>query len=393
MPTEGLSFMRVFGLGCAGRISREAILDMLRFGDEIERITIADADARAAEEVVQWLADDRVDALTVDVNDMSASAKAMRGYDLVVDGTPISMNDQSSAVICQAGLSGINLNGMSREWDLDERFRAVGKILVPGFGMTPGITNIMAMHMARRLDRVESVRCSHGAFRPIAFSVAIAETTRVEYDPNLPSRVVFEEGEFLQVPPFARPMDIELPQPYGTLPQYIIPHPEPLTLSKSLADTGVRLVEARGTWPPKNMRLIRAMHEWGILTNPTVRLRDVEIGVLDTIFAHCLSSEEGTTTELYGYALHVEVIGTKDGQRQRHVMTHTHPASDGSVPEWAGLRAYTRNVGIPLAIGALMILRGQAHGVGAVAPELAFEPEAIFDELAKRDMHVQHQVT
>jgi hypothetical protein len=40
-----------------------------------------------------------------------------------------------------------------------------------------------------------------------------------------------------------------------------------------------------------------------------------------------------------------------------------------------------------------MILRGQARGIGTVAPELAFEPETVFDELAKRDMQVHHQVT
>lgn len=385
--------MKIFGLGCAGRISRESILDMLRFGPEIEKVTIADVNAHAACEVAQWLDDGRVEATTIDINDTDSAAKAMEGYDLVVDGTPISMNDQSSAVICKAGVSGINLNGMSSEWDLDDDFKAIGKTLVPGFGMTPGITNMMAMHQANMLDTVESVRCSHGAFRPIAFSAAIAETTRVEYDPNLPSRVVFEDGEFKQVPPFSRPMDIALPQPFGTLPEYIIPHPEPLTLSKTLADKGVRLVEARGTWPPKNMRLIRAMFEWGILANPTVNVDGADVGVLDAIFAHCLGSDEGTTTELYGYALHVEVIGTKDGQPQRHVMTHTHPTSDGSVGDWAGLRAYTKNVGVPMGIGALMMLRGQVNGAGAVAPELAFDTQEVFDEMAKREMMVHHVVS
>jgi len=385
--------MKVFGLGCAGRISHESILDMLTFGPEITKVTIADYNEAAAKEVVAWLDDDRVDAVKVDVTDTDATAKLMEGYDIVVDGTQISLNDLSAAAICKAGLPGINLNGMSNEWDLDDQFKSLGKTMVPGFGMTPGITNMMAMHMANMLDTVESVRCSHGAFRPIAFSASIAETTRVEYDPDLPSRVVFEDGEFKQVKPFARPMDIALPEPYGTLPEYIIPHPEPLTLSKTLADKGVRLVEARGTWPAKNMRLISAMHEWGILRNPVVNVNGTDVGVLDAIFAHCLGSEEGTTTDLYGYALHVEVIGTKDGKRERHVMTHTHPASDGSVEDWAGLRAYTRNVGIPMGIGALMMLRGQANGTGTVAPELAFDTQAVFDEMEKREMLVQHVVT
>jgi saccharopine dehydrogenase-like NADP-dependent oxidoreductase len=248
------------------------------------------------------------------------------------------------------------------------------------------------MHLANQLHTVETVRCSHGAFRPIAFSQAIAETTRIEYDPTLPSRVVFEDGRFVQVPPFARPREIRLPEPYGTHTQYIIPHPEPLTLSRSLADKGVRLVEARGTWPPKNMRLLLALHEWGMLRNERVLVGGSEVGVLDAVFAHCLQAPEGRETELYGYALHVEVTGRRGGRPLAHVMTHTHPASDGSVADWAGLRAYTRNVGIPLAIGAMLIARGEARGEGTVPPERAFDPQAVFDELRRREILV-HQET
>ena len=281
---------------------------------------------------------------------------------------------------------------MSHEWDLDAAFQEAGVAYVPGVGMTPGVTNLMAMHAANQLDTVEAVRCSHGAFRPIAFSAAIAETTRIEYDPGLPGRVVFEDGELKQVPPFARPREIPLPEPFGTHPQYIIPHPEPLTLSKSLARKGVRLVEARGTWPPANMRLIKSLHEWGMLRNDPVNVGGVTVGILDAVFAHCLQHPEGQRTDLYGYALHVEVVGTKDGQPRRHVLTHTHPPSDGSVPEWAGLRAYTRNVGIPMAIGAQLLAEGHVRQTGAVAPEIAFDPETVFARLRERGMIVHEEM-
>lgn len=384
--------MDVLCIGGAGRICREAVLDLTQFSD-FKRITIADRDADALDSVARWLDDPRVDIALVDVNDRAATVDLIRKYPLVMDGLPISQNDQSAACMAEAGVHGINLNGMSREWELDGDFRQADRICIPGFGMTPGVTNLMAMHAANQLDTVDTVRCSHGAFRPIAFSQAIAETTRVEYEPDLPSRVVFENGELKPVPPFARPRDVTLPQPYGTHTQYIIPHPEPLTLSKSLASKGVRLVEARGTWPPKNMRLLRALHEWGMLRNDTVQVGGGQVGVLDAIFAHCLQSPEGRETELYGYALHVEVTGKKDGRPVRHLLTHTHPASDGSVEDWAGLRAYTRCVGIPLAIGVQLIAVGKARGTGTVAPESAFGPSDVFAELTKRHIQVHHKVT
>ncbi len=101
---------------------------------------------------------------------------------------------------------------------------------------------------------------------------------------------------------------------------------------------------------------------------------------------------EGTETELYGYALHFEVIGSRNGQRRQHTLVHTHPPSDGTVPEWAGLRAYTRNVGIPLSIGAQLLAKGAVRVAGVLTPEEAFDPATVFAELERRDLHIHETV-
>lgn len=382
--------MMVLCLGAAGKISRESVYDVVQFSD-YEKITIADVNEEAGREVVAWLDDARVDFIKVDVYDREKTVDLMKKYDLVMDGTAISMNDHTTALIFESGVHGINLNGCSSEWDFDKQFKKIGKTFVPGVGMTPGVTNLMAKYAADRLDTVDTIRISHGAFRPIAFSPSIAETTRIEYDPDLDSRLVYEDGKLVQVPPFARPRDIELPQPFGSHPQYIIPHAETLTLSKSLADKGVRLIEVRGTWPPKNMRLIRELYDWGFLRNDKVKVAHGEVGVLDVISSYLIQSEEGRNTDLYGYALHVEVTGIKEKTSVQYILTHTHPKSDGSVEGWEKLRAYTRCVGIPMSIGAQMISKGLVNGTGVIAPELAFVPDEMFAELEKRGIIVHKQ--
>ena len=169
-------------------------------------------------------------------------------------------------------------------------------------------------------------------------------------------------------------------------------HAETMTLPKSLADKQVQLIEVRGTWPPKNMELIRTLYDWGIMRNDKIKVGGVQVGILDAIAAYLLQSEEGQTTDLYGYALHVEVEGTCEGRKYRHILTHTHPASDGSVKGWEKLRAYTRCVGIPMSIGAQMIAHGKFNGTGVVAPELAFEPSEVFAELAERGIKIHKKV-
>ena len=348
--------MKLFCLGGAGRIAREAVRDIVEFTDAglFERITVGDVNADAGESLVSELEterrDGRLDFKRIDVDRFDGAAEILGEYDVVMDGTGIALNDRATACISLAGCSGVNLNGFGEEYKYD------------------------------------------GAFRPIAFSPAIFETTSYEYDPDLPGRVVYEDGKFVQVPPFSRERVIELPEPYGALPQWIIPHAEARTVPEYLKEKGVRLVEVRGTWPPENMKLVRALYDWGFFRNDRFTFKEREMGIMDVLGAYLVQSSEGAVTGLYGYALHVEVTGTKGGHGRRYVLTHTHPRSDGSVEGWEGLRAYTRNVGIPLSVAAILIARGEARGEGVVIPERAFEPGKVFGELRKRGIVIHERV-
>jgi lysine 6-dehydrogenase len=383
--------MKILCLGGAGKICREAVMDLAQFSD-FRQMTIADVNESEAHRLADEIGQERVDAIFLDTSNTGSTVDRMRDYDIVMDGTTIALNGQSTACIAAAGCHGINLNGFGEEYRFDAAFRKNGKAHVPGFGMTPGVTDMMLRHAADQMDRVDTVRVSHGAFRPIAFSPAITETTTYEYDPGLPGRVVFENGEFIQVPPFSRQRDIPLPEPYGTHPQWIIPHAETRTAHAYLKDKGIRLIEVRGTWPPENMRLVKTLYDWGFLNNDPVRVNGQTIPVMQAIAAFLQQSPRGRATTLYGYALHVQVIGTRGGRWVEHVLTHTHPPSDGSVLGWEKLRAYTRNVGIPMAIGADLIAHGKVKSSGVIMPEFAFDPHDVFEQLALRKIDVHEKI-
>lgn len=385
--------MKVFCLGGAGRIAREAVLDLVEYSDVFEVITIGDFNSDLGKDLVKELNDPRVDFVEVDVTNIEDTTEKMKGYDIVMDGTTISLNKYSTESIAKAGCHGVNLNGFGDEDEFSDIFKEHNKTAVPGFGMTPGVTQMMVMQAANQLDTVESARVSHGSFRPFAFSPSILETTTYEYDPDLPGRVVFEDGEFIQQRPFARPRTIQLPEPYGETEQYIIPHTETWTLPKALSNKGIKLVETRGTWPKNNMQLMRGLYAFGILEDPEVVVNGEKIGLMKVIGQYLLDSKEGQETEVYGYSLHTEIIGMKDGVKKRHVLYHTHPLSDGSVEGWEGLRAYTRNVGIPLAIATELIAKGAVKDTGILIPEFAFEPKVIFEQLEKRGINIHEEIT
>jgi lysine 6-dehydrogenase len=379
--------MKIFALGGAGKICRESALDIVQFGS-FDQLTIGDTNVDAAMETAEWLGHPDVDFAYINVKNKRESIELLSHYDLVIDGTTISLNTDSTECIAHAGCHGINLNGFGEEYQFSEIFKSNGKVMVPGFGMTPGTTNMMAVFACDQMEKVNSVRVSHGAYRPIAFSGSITETTMYEYDPNLPGRIVFENGKFIQVPPFARPREIKLPQPYGKSTQYIIPHSETFTLAEYLENKEVELIEVRGTWPLENMELIKSLYNYGFMNNTRISLNGFEFGIMEAIGEYLQKSDKGKTTDLFGYSLHIEVEGIKNGQLIRQTLTHTHPASDGSVPDWEGLRAYTRNVGIPMGIAAQLIERGKYKGEGALFPEFVFDPVIFFKELAKREIFI-----
>jgi saccharopine dehydrogenase-like NADP-dependent oxidoreductase len=141
------------------------------------------------------------------------------------------------------------------------------------------------------------------------------------------------------------------------------------------------------------MQLVRALYDYGILRNDKFIMNGTEAGIMDCISEYLYQSKEGSETELYGYALHIQVIGTKDGERVEHILTHTHPSSDGTVQGWEGLRAYTRNVAIPFAIAAELIAKGEVKKKGIVIPEDAFaDPVKIFNQLEKRGIFIHEEI-
>lgn len=380
--------MKIICVGGAGQICRESIKDLVEFSD-FNQITIADINETAARELRDEIGDKRVDFIKLDITETKRAVETIKKYDLVMSCMAIKFDEFFIDIVMEAGVSGLDVSGMgSKYFDYDEKAKEGGIVYVPGVGMTPGTTNVLARYAADQMDRVDEIYISHGAFRAIAHSAGLSSTTFLEYDQDLPGRIVYDNGELIQVPPFSLEKMIELPDPYGTLPEYIIPHPEGVTIPRYIKD--VKRIEVRGTWPEKNMRFIRALYEYGFLKNRKVKINGVDIGSRDFVAAYLNQVPEGKENDLWGYALHVEVVGSSNGKSVRHILTTTHPSKE--VKGWEGPRAYTRNVGIPLSIGAQLIAKDKVMTKGVVTPEGAFNPVDFINELARRGIKVHERI-
>ena len=60
--------------------------------------------------------------------------------------------------------------------------------------------------------------------------------------------------------------------------------------------------------------------------------------------------------------------------------------------KWGGQRAYSKNVGIPLSIGAQMLAQGKAKKKGVDGAETMLPPEEFVNELRKREFVINESL-
>ena len=97
------------------------------------------------------------------------------------------------------------------------------------------------------------------------------------------------------------------------------------------------------------------LYDYGVYESKPVEYEGRRIQPLEFINHYLLNSPEGDQTEVWGYSVQVEVMGMLDDRDVMVRFVTSHPPMD----KWGGRRAYAKNVGIPLSIGAQMLAEGK----------------------------------
>jgi saccharopine dehydrogenase-like NADP-dependent oxidoreductase len=206
-------------------------------------------------------------------------------------------------------------------------------------------------------------------------------------DPAEKDRAFFENGQMWPQPPLKESKLVEFEEPYGELPVYFVPHPETTRLSQLVP--GIQKVVTMGTWPPIEMELLKQLIDFGVFDKKEIIHQGSKINVLDIVGDLLHQLPRGTRTEMWGYALNVEVIGKRDDKNLKYVMKTSHP----EFKKWGGARAYAKNVAIPMSIGTQLMLAGKVKVSSGYHPAYEiFEPIEFFNELAKRGILVHETV-
>jgi saccharopine dehydrogenase-like NADP-dependent oxidoreductase len=249
---------RILVLGGSGEMGSVAVADLVARTDH--EIAIGDVRTDAAVALLRRLgAPERV--VGVDVDDPGSLRAAVADADVVLNATYMRHNVPVTDAAVAAGVHLVDLGSYYPE-TLEQLARGAaaeraGCRIVPGCGVAPGLSNILARLGADRLDTVESVRIYSYITHPLFTSPGIVVT---RLDASVGASLVYEHGRLVERPSFGDEELIVFPEPYGEQAVHLVPHPEAVTLPRYV---DVENVVFKVGYPAEENRRIQVLLELG----------------------------------------------------------------------------------------------------------------------------------
>lgn len=369
---ENQNTSRILVLGGAGEMGSVAVADLIERTEH--EVTIGDIRPDAALALLRRLgAPERV--VRVDVEDPAALAAALADADVVLNATYMRHN---VAVTDAAIAAGVHLVDLGSYWpatlqQLDRHRLAedVGCRIVPGCGVAPGLTNVLARLGADQLDSVDAIRIYSYITHPLWTSPGTVVT---RLDASTGMSVACQNGALVERRPFSGQERVAFPEPYGEQEVHIVPHPEPVTLPRYV---DVKNVVFKVGYPPEENRRIKVLLELGFDREEPFELEGVAIS--PRRFAAAYIGSRGISS--YDRSANVKRVCV-DGVRNGKPLTLIY---DFAVEE-AGRSASSNITGTVAGIAVDMVARGGPIGVHP--PEDAFDPRVFINALAQRGLTI-----
>lgn len=380
--------MRVLFLGAGAAMAKPA-LDYLRKSQKIEHLVLSDLKVESIPDIVLD-SGNLVERKAVDVSNREELLTAMSGIDMVINTTgPYYLLAETIVRACiDASCHYVDI---CDDWEptqallrlKDEAIRKDITILL-GAGISPGVSNLLAVSAAKALDRVDELY-TLWSFAPDEVGLAELETIAdsdkvsaavVHFVQQISGKIFTWENSQAQLEKPLTEIPIYFPEKKsGTA--YSVGHPEALTLPRVFP--GLRR---------SANAIVEVDRPTGLIIKALSKLVNLKLLSID-VAAKCFSwlakmdykhqakrARENATKpsgEAYFPTVFAVAKGTSNGQAT------TVAAATRSLP--AG--AMAEITGVPLAIFAELMLEGVIIQRGVITPEETGAETRFFDALAK----------
>ena len=331
---------------------------------------------------------EKLSAVVLDLNDQEASSKLMADFDAIVAALPKVAISLGIRAALTAGTPLVDL-GWSPETkiaDIKQQAKATGTLIVPGCGVEPGLTEIVARYLAEKLDRVDELHIKCGGIPeepapPLGYKIVFGGRQMPLRESD--ARIV-QDGTLVPVPRYSGAEQVFFPG-VGECEAWHEGFMPWLMDLKALK--GLKLgTQMTCRWPGYAAK-VTVLKEMGLLSQEPVDVDGVPVvpkKLLDALLYPHVKLEEG---ERDITLFRVEATGEQDGYPRRYKVEMV-----DRYDEVLGFTSMARTTAFTGAIVARMIARGDIKATGFLMPEqVVVGPlfDALLDELAAANVQLE----
>ncbi len=308
---------------------------------------------------------EKLTAVQLDLSDRPEAVELMTGFDAAVAALPRPANKLAIEAALQAGLSLVDLARPEDGWipELRREANEAAGLIILGCGVEPGLTEIMARHLANKLDRVDELHIKCGGIPeepapPLGYKIVFGGR-------RMPLRdwdgMIARDGQLESVPRYSGAEPVVFPG-VGECEAW---HEEfmPWLLDLPVFEKLHLGTQKTGRWPGYAAK-VTVLKEMGLLSQEPVMVRGVPVvpkELLDAVLYPHVRLEEG---ERDLTLFRIELLGQKEGRPCRYKAEMV-----DRYDEVSDFTSMARTTAFPGAIVARMIARGDLQATGALPPE------------------------
>ncbi len=364
--------IRILVLG-GGRVAGHAVHQLVAEQD-VSAVTVADRDQEAAIRLASELGE-KVSAAAIDADDHIGLVGAAKGHDVVANAID-PFRCREARVAHAAIEASVPYISLCDDYDsartllvLDNAAKVAGVTVLSGMGWTPGLSNVLVRKARERFDLLDEVNIAWGGSAAGPEGYDVIHRVLDGLTGFVPS---FQKGRQVHLRAGSGREAVLFPPPVGRLNCYHLRHPEALTLPRFLP--GLRAVSVKGGFSEQAITDVAVgLARLGLADTQVKRNVIARLARAVAPFARRLRSSAAPCS-----AVRVDVGGWESGTYRQ--------VSYGVAAPMQQLTA------LPLAVGTLMLGRGEVRVPGVVAAEACIDPGPFLAELERRGMMV-HDMT
>jgi len=349
--------MKIVVLG-SGLVGAPTALDLA--ADPRFEVTVADRDAEAFGRLGRAK---NVATVQVNLADSRTVAKLVRGYDLVLSAVPGFMGYQTLKAVISAGKNVVDIAFFPEDpFTLQAQADAAGVTAVIDCGVAPGMSNLLAGHVASLLDETHSVLIYVGGLPeirewPFEYKAVFSPADVLE-EYVRPARYI-QNGELVVKPALSEPERLEFPG-VGTLEAFNTDGLRTLARTMSAPDMKEKTLRY-----PGHIEKMAMLRETGFFSSEEIEVGGVRVKPLDVTSRLLFPKWKLQDGESDLTVMKIIVEGRRDGDTLRY----TYDLLDRRDPA-TGIHSMARTTGYTASCAVRLLAEGLFAEKGIVPPEI-----------------------